>query len=376
MTGAPQLEWLELAEPADDFDEPALSLIARYVAVANRVTQHFWGDDSHDTTVDEIVAALRRPEDEVSRRLLVTEGGVDVGRAVAAINGEAGSHVGYISAWLVPEARSRGIGRAMALSIERVGIGLGATTLQAWADHRAPAAGDAGMAARSGHGAIAADAPAHLLVSLGYSLEQVERVSELDVEAARAALEAHRADALAHAGEAYAVRSWQGPTPPELLDAMAALHSRMTLDAPSAAMDIDDEHWDAARLQRLEAQHEASGQTMLQAVAFHVETGDAVAYTILLLPEAGRPAFQEDTLVHADHRGHRLGMLVKTENLLQLGRLHPDRTRIITWNAEENRPMLRVNEALGFVPVGAEGGWQRRVGSAESRTAAPATMGA
>ena len=60
---------------ADAFDEPALALIARYVAVANRVTQAFWGDDSFDTTVDEIVASLRRREDEVSRRFLVTEGG-------------------------------------------------------------------------------------------------------------------------------------------------------------------------------------------------------------------------------------------------------------------------------------------------------------
>ncbi|WP_306231261.1 GNAT family N-acetyltransferase [Agrococcus beijingensis] len=376
MTEMPRLEWLELTEPADAFDEPALALIARYVAVANRVTQHFWGDDSYDTTVDEIVASLRRREDEISRRFLVTEGGADVGRAIASINGEEGSHVAYLSAWVVPEERSRGIGRAMAERVEQVGIELGATTLQAWADHRAPAEGEAGVAAVSGHGSIAADPPAQLLVSMGYALEQVERISELDVEAARASLEAHRADALAHAGEAYTLRSWQGPTPPELLDAMALLHSRMTTDAPAAAMDLDDEHWDAARLQRLEAQNADSGQTMLQAVALHAASGEAVAYTILLLPDDGRPAFQEDTLVHADHRGHRLGMLVKTENLLQLGRLHPDRTRIITWNAEENSPMLRVNEALGFVPVGAEGGWQRRVGGAGASTGAPATMSA
>ena len=57
-------------------------------------------------------------------------------------------------------------------------------------------------------------------------------------------------------------------------------------------------------------------------------------------------------------------MLVKVENLLQLRRLHPDRTRVVTWNAEENRPMLAVNEALGFTPVGAEGGWQKRVAPA------------
>ena len=51
------LEFLELETPADDFDEPALTRIARYVATANAVTQDFWDDDSRDTTVGEGVAA-------------------------------------------------------------------------------------------------------------------------------------------------------------------------------------------------------------------------------------------------------------------------------------------------------------------------------
>lgn len=360
---APALEWLPITPPADDFDEPALSLIARYVATANRVTQAFWGDDSHDSTVDEIVASLRHADDEITERFLVAADGVDVGRAIASISRDAGASVGYLSAWVVPAARSRGIGRAIAARIEQVAIGLGASTLQAWVDHRASVdCGDA-IPAATGHGAVAADPAARLARSMGYALEQVDRISELDVETAKRMLEAHRADALAHAGEAYELRSWQGATPPELRDAMAALHARMATDAPSAELEVDDERWDAARLERVEAEWADAGQTALQAIAIHRGSGDAVAFTVLLLPEPGRPAFQEDTLVHADHRGHRLGMLVKTENLLQLGRLHPDRTRIITWNAEENRPMLRVNEALGFVPIGAEGGWQRRLGA-------------
>ena len=157
------------------------------------------------------------------------------------------------------------------------------------------------------------------------------------------------------------MRSWQGRTPAELAPGLAELHARMVTDAPSAALEVDDERWDAARVARLEDEWLEAGLTVLQAVAIHRATGAVVAYTTLLLPAPGRPALQEDTLVHAEHRGHRLGMLVKAENLLQLRRLHPECRRVITWNAEENRPMLRVNEALGFVAVGAEGGWQRRV---------------
>jgi hypothetical protein len=36
------------------------------------------------------------------------------------------------------------------------------------------------------------------------------------------------------------------------------------------------------------------------------------------------------------------------------------RPSIVTDNAEENRPMLDVNEAVGFVGVGSEGVWERR----------------
>ncbi|MFV0405376.1 MAG: hypothetical protein ACK5LN_00900 [Propioniciclava sp.] len=66
-----------------------------------------------------------------------------------------------------------------------------------------------------------------------------------------------------------------------------------------------------------------------------------------------------DTLVRADHRGHRLGMLVKTANLAQLQRLNPFAERIHTWNAAENAPMLAINLALGFQTVAVHGGWHR-----------------
>lgn len=67
--------------------------------------------------------------------------------------------------------------------------------------------------------------------------------------------------------------------------------------------------------------------------------------------------------MHAEHRGHRLGMLVKVANLRQVVAREPQRTRVMTWNAEENRPMLAVNEAIGFRAVGYEAGWQRVAGS-------------
>ena len=51
--------------------------------------------------------------------------------------------------------------------------------------------------------------------------------------------------------------------------------------------------------------------------------------------------------------------LLKVENLLALERTLPGRPSVLTWNAEENRAMLDVNEAVGFVPIGYEGAWRK-----------------
>jgi hypothetical protein len=79
----------------------------------------------------------------------------------------------------------------------------------------------------------------------------------------------------------------------------------------------------------------------------------------LVPPQASRAVTQEDTLVLREHRGHRLGMLLKLANLQFLERVHPGHPAIVTFNAEENRPMLSVNEHVGFVPVGYEAVWKR-----------------
>lgn len=39
----------------------------------------------------------------------------------------------------------------------------------------------------------------------------------------------------------------------------------------------------------------------------------------------------------------------------------PDCRAVSTWNAEENRPMLAVNEAVGFTPVAHEGQWRKEL---------------
>ena len=50
---------------------------------------------------------------------------------------------------------------------------------------------------------------------------------------------------------------------------------------------------------------------------------------------------------------------MKLENLRSLADRAPHIRRLLTWNADENAPMLAVNEALGFAPHGLTGIWQK-----------------
>jgi GNAT superfamily N-acetyltransferase len=96
------------------------------------------------------------------------------------------------------------------------------------------------------------------------------------------------------------------------------------------------------------------------AAAEHVPSGHLVGYTMLSVPRGRHRAVDQwSTLVLREHRGHRLGMLLKVANLAHLAEVAPGHPSVITFNAEENRPMLAVNEQLGFVGIAYEGAWRK-----------------
>jgi len=73
-----------------------------------------------------------------------------------------------------------------------------------------------------------------------------------------------------------------------------------------------------------------------------------------------RPAvgYQWDTIVRGEHRGHRLGLLVKAANLQQLREQMPAVRWLNTWNAADNRHMVPINDRLGFRPMEHWQEWQ------------------
>jgi len=164
----------------------------------------------------------------------------------------------------------------------------------------------------------------------------------------------------ADAGGGYEVVTWRDRTPDDLLEDRALLARRMTTDAPQGDLPVEEEDWDGARMREHEAVSLARGRTVLSAGA--VRDGRLVAYTDLQIPLAEpERAQQAGTLVLREHRGHRLGARMKVAVLRQVAADFPAVRRISTYNSDGNRPMVAVNEALGFRPAGQISAWSARV---------------
>ena len=63
----------------------------------------------------------------------------------------------------------------------------------------------------------------------------------------------------------------------------------------------------------------------------------------------------------AAHRGHRLGLLLKSDMLRWLAEVEPALETIDTWNQESNDFMISVNERLGYEVLGRELQFQRDI---------------
>ena len=265
-----------------------------------------------------------------------------------------------------PDHRRRGVARALYDAVVPHLVGLGRTTWLTFAFAPGPeATGPEAVAALSGTGAVDGRRPAHQwLLAEGFTLEQCERPSTLTLDdevlhrATELGAEARRA---APAASDYELLWWTDRTPAEHVDDIAWLCSRMTTDVPLAGLDLEEERWDASRVASAEDRIAAAGFHWVLTAARHVPSGRLVAFTRLEWPEEN-PAgvWQDETLVLQEHRGHRLGMLVKAANLAHLVQVNPAARRVHTWNAAENKWMLAINDALGFVPVGLEGCWQKK----------------
>ena len=153
-------------------------------------------------------------------------------------------------------------------------------------------------------------------------------------------------EAAAHAADYELVRL-TGPAPAERLEDLVAVHEAIN-DAPSDDPDDEPDVWNAARVQEYDAAMAARRQTTYRVLARHRPTGEWAGMSLLCVDEfLPSIAFQEDTNVVRDHRGHRLGLLMKADMLRWVTDERPEVAATDTWNATTNHHMIAVNERLG-----------------------------
>jgi GNAT superfamily N-acetyltransferase len=148
----------------------------------------------------------------------------------------------------------------------------------------------------------------------------------------------------------YSLVRWEGATPPERVGQSARVQEMLN-DAPRDAS-WEPERWDADRVLRTDRRVAEMGLRYYSIAAVSAD-GEMAAVTQLavdpLLPDWG---LQELTAVARQHRGHALGMTLKSEMLGWLPAVEPQIEQIVTWNAEQNKHMIAINEALGFQVLG------------------------
>ena len=358
----PRPTFTEVVVP-DDVDAPDAALWRACVDLQNAVDAEAYGTDDlafwpheqlvewHDEHAPKAMLAVHVGDELVAMGTLETRLGEASGTA-------------WLDGVVHPGHRRRGIGRELLSRLEALARDRGAGQSHVYlATGPAPADPALALVPPTGAGAVRADAAGvRFLAAHGYALQQVERCSVLRLPADAAALAAVRDAATAARGDDYRLHAWTGRAEERHVADLAVLATRMSTDAPSGGLDEPVDEWTPERWRTNDALLDAAPRTMLTVAAEHVPSGTLVGYSQLAVPaEPGRPAIQWNTLVLREHRGHRLGWALKVANLDELVRRHPATPSVYTYNAEENRPMLDVNEAVEFEPVASLGAWSRRV---------------
>jgi GNAT superfamily N-acetyltransferase len=227
-----------------------------------------------------------------------------------------------------PAARRQGVGRDLLRHAAERAAGAGRSVLGG--EVRDGSAGDAFAVATGAKSGIAAT------------------MRRLDLRTVPAGKFARLRAAATAAATGYSLVRWTGQTPPEYRESLARVLNAYA-DAPHDE-GYEAGAWDGERVrERADAPLLAMGVRHYVIAAAHDASGELAAMTELsVAPDTPRWGHQGLTAVTRQHRGHRLGLLVKTAMLDWLAEAEPAIELIDTGNASANDHMIAVNDVLGF----------------------------
>lgn len=326
---------LQPVDPNDDLQ------VERYARVEHAVTAH----DAPWMPVrpsSRIAANLRWGWDlDPEQAFLLIEDGDVIGTAGYHVSRWDNPAVAYVDVAVLPPLRRRGHGStAMAALVQRARAESCRTLiLHAWED--------------SGGTEFAQE---HGFTWASQAILRRQRPQELD----RTTLQG-LVDRAAPRAAGYVFERYAGTTPEAIMPELAVVAASIN-DSPLDDLDLDDEDYSPERMRAHETAIEHRGDTEYRVIARHRGTGRIAGHTVVVV-ESERPdhGHQEDTAVDRDHRGHRLGLLLKADMLQWLAEVEPGLQTVDTWNAESNDHMIAVNEALGYRAVARSHHYQLRL---------------
>lgn len=158
----------------------------------------------------------------------------------------------------------------------------------------------------------------------------------------------------------YRIEVWE-EVPEQHLEAYGRLLHQIELDEPDEDIEGDPAQFTPERVRVIEQRRRDRGMGCLMAVAI-APNGELAGNSEVQYQTAQGTtlAWQENTLVMPEHRGHRLGLALKVATHQLLKERLPEVHSLATFNSHVNPWMIGINERLGYRVAFREIGFQGR----------------
>jgi GNAT superfamily N-acetyltransferase len=335
------------------------------VEVGRRVRMETWGSDDLAYAPLEKLLELADPYER--QVILVAKMGHEiVGTVDIALPLADNQDLAEFTLDILPEYQRRGVGKQLLEAAEDVARGEGRSMILVDTNHPGTSLSDLEseqLVPGTGDGFVPLGSrEVEFARRSGYTLQHIEQFSACTLPLDTQLVAELEAEAEAANAGRYRLHHWTDRCPDEWLEAVAVLENQAGVDDIPPGQEQAGMVFDVDVLREAEAVTMSQGRRTVVTAVENIASGELVGLTtISVLAQRQDVVFQDDTMVLEQHRGNKLGLLIKVANMERLTEQFPDARVIYTWNAPENRYLLTVNRQLGFTTAGVTGIWQKEL---------------